>query len=71
VQDVGQQTRLLDQLAAALGLGLALIGETDVHPPGELVRLVPLALAVPEEDQGVGGCHARNPTGAVGAIMGA
>ena len=58
VQDVGQQARLGEQLAAALGFGLALLGEPDVDPSGEEVELVPFALAVAEEDQRIGRGHA-------------
>ena len=53
VHDVGQQVLLAQQLAAAARLGLALRGEADVDPAGEEVLLVPVALAVPEQDQRV------------------
>ena len=58
MQDVGQQARLGEELAAALGFGLALLGEADVDPSGEEVELVPVALAVAEEDQRIGRGHA-------------
>ena len=57
VQHVGQEAGLGEQLAAALGFGLALLGEPDVDPSGEEVELVPDALAVAEEDQRVGRGH--------------
>ena len=57
VEDVGVQARLGEQLAAALGFGLALLGEPHVDPSGEEVELVPFALAVAEEDQRVGRGH--------------
>ena len=50
-QDGRLDSRVPNQLAGPLGLGLALVGEADVHPPGELVRCVPFALPVAEEDQ--------------------
>lgn len=51
VQDIGEQTGVLEQLTAADCLLLALLGEVDVHPTGEQVLRVPFALAVAEEDQ--------------------
>ena len=57
VHDVGEQPGLTHQLAAALGLGAALLGQVDVDPAGEEVLGVPVALAVAEQDQGVG--HGR------------
>ena len=47
----------LDQLAALLRLSLALRGEINVHPTGEAVFQVPLALAVTQQDQGGQGGH--------------
>jgi hypothetical protein len=50
------------QLPAAPGLRLAGLGQVHVHPAGEQVLQVPVALAVPEQDQGGGGfSHAVNP----------
>ena len=40
-----------DQLAALPGLGLSRFGEVHVHPAGEAVFEVPLALAVAQQDQ--------------------
>src|SRR5437660_2495407 len=51
VQDVGQQPAVAQQLARSLRLGLAGRGEADVHPAGEQVQGVPLALAVAEQQQ--------------------
>ena len=59
VHDVGQQAGLDEQLAAADRLGAALVGQVDVDPAGEEVLGVPLALAVAEQDQGVG--HSTAP----------
>ena len=64
VQDVGQQPRLAQQLARARGFGLAELGEPDVHPTGEQVLLVPFAVAVAEQHQGVSHANslpARHP----------
>src|SRR5690606_7915183 len=46
-----KQPGLGEQLAAAAGLALALVSEADVHPAGEQVQFVPLALAVAEQDE--------------------
>ena len=51
VHDVRQQAVLDEQRPAAGRLGHALVGEIDVDPPGEQVLLVPLALAVAEQDE--------------------
>ena len=51
VQDVGQQVVLGQQLAAADGLGPALVVEVNVHPAGEQVLRVPFAVAVAQQDQ--------------------
>src|SRR5690606_23050844 len=51
VQHIGKQPGLGEQLAAAAGLALALVSEADVHPAGEQVQFVPLALAVAEQDE--------------------
>mmetsp|Transcript_104929 Transcript_104929/g.292034 ORF Transcript_104929/g.292034 Transcript_104929/m.292034 type:complete len:293 (+) Transcript_104929:179-1057(+) len=51
VADVELQPLLLDQLAGPLGLTDALLGEVDVHPTRELVRHVPLRLAVAGENE--------------------
>ncbi len=54
VQHVGEESFLLEELATALGFAEALLVEVDVHPAGEQVLGVPLALAVAEQDQLVG-----------------
>ena len=54
VQHVGEDPGLGEQLAAAPGLVLALLGQADVHPSGEQVQFVPLALAVAEQDESAG-----------------
>ena len=51
VQDVGQEAGLVQELAAAPGLRLALVGQVDVDPAGEQVLRVPLALPVTEQHQ--------------------
>ncbi len=64
VDHVGQQVGVLQELAAADCLLLALLVQVDVHPAGEQVLRVPLALAVAEEDQlvrCVGHASERNP----------
>src|SRR5690606_17913061 len=58
VQHIGQQTRLGKQLTAALGLGLALLGQADIHPSRKQIQLVPLALAVTKKDEGAWRSHA-------------
>src|SRR5690606_13368647 len=52
VHDVGEQPLLAHQLAAADGLLAALLGQGHVHPAGEEVLGVPVALAVAQQDQG-------------------
>lgn len=52
VQNARLQTRILDHLAATLGLFAALLREVHIHPAGELVGGVPFALAVAQKDQG-------------------
>ncbi|SHW84462.1 Uncharacterised protein [Mycobacteroides abscessus subsp. abscessus] len=52
VEHVRQHTLLDQQLPAANGFGPALVSEVDVDPTGEQVLLVPLALAVTQQDQG-------------------
>ena len=47
-----RDARGLDQLAALRRLGLALGGQVDVHPAGEAVLQVPLALAMAQQDEG-------------------
>ena len=54
MDDVGQDPRVAQLLAAAQRLGPALVGEVDVDPAGEEVLGVPDALAVAEQDQRVG-----------------
>ena len=49
VHNIGEDVALCQQLAAALSLGAALVGQIDVHPAGEQVLLVPLGLAVAQE----------------------
>jgi hypothetical protein len=49
--EVWQEALGLEQLCALLGLVDALLIEIDVHPAGEEVLGVPLALAVAEQDQ--------------------
>jgi hypothetical protein len=51
VQHLGQQPGLHQQLTAALRLAAALVVQVDVHPAGEQVLRVPLALAVAQQDQ--------------------
>ncbi|GAB3179642.1 hypothetical protein GCM10027060_07760 [Nesterenkonia halophila] len=51
MDDVGQQVVLGQQLAAAGRLGAPLLGERDVHPSGEEVLLVPVALPVAEQNE--------------------
>ena len=60
VHDVRQDRRLLELLAGADRLGPALLRQVDVDPAGEEVLRVPVALAVPDEHQGVG--HGRQPS---------
>ena len=69
MQDVGQQARVFEELATAGGFGLPLLGEADIHPPGELVGLVPLALPVAEEDERIRSGHNRHPTHRSAGIM--
>ena len=57
----GSRSFSVEQLAAAHRLGLALLGQVDVHPAGEQVLEVPGALPVAEQDQGR---HAAQPTAA-------
>ena len=45
------KTEIVRQLAAALRLGLALGGEVDVYPTGELVGFVPFGLSVSKKNQ--------------------
>ena len=59
VGPVDLQSRRLDQLATLAGLGLALGGQVHIHPSGEPVLQVPLALAVSKQDQGR---HGRSPS---------
>jgi hypothetical protein len=59
VHDVWKQAVLHQQLAATLGLRLALDIEIDIDPAGEEVLRVPFALAVAQQDQG-----SRHDTGA-------
>ena len=65
VQHVRQQAALGEQLTAPARLGRALLGQADVDPAGEEVLLVPVALAVPEQDEGgvlvVARAHAAEP----------
>ena len=51
VDDVGKEVLLLEQVSGVTGLALALLVEIDVHPAGEEVLGVPLALAVAEQDE--------------------
>ncbi len=53
VHDVGQQPGLAQLHPAGDGLVAALVGEGYVDPAGEEVLGVPVALAVPEQDQRV------------------
>ncbi len=53
VDDLGQETPLSEQLAAADCLRLSLRAQADVHPACEEIAGVPLTLAVPEKDQAV------------------
>ena len=46
-----QQPLRGQQLCCFPGLGLALLVDVDVHPPGEQILRVPFALAVAEQDQ--------------------
>ncbi len=48
-----------DELAAAAGLGLSGWGKIHVHPAGEAVLEIPLALAVAEQDERRHGCAAK------------
>ena len=50
VDHVREDVVLAQQLTTATGFGATLVGQVDVHPPGELVRGVPLALAVAEQN---------------------
>ena len=68
VEDVGQEARRCEQLAGALGLGDALLAEAHVDPAGEQVLLVPVAVAVAQEDQGVRRRHAPS-LGAAGLVI--
>ncbi|CNH66149.1 Uncharacterised protein [Mycobacterium tuberculosis] len=49
MNNIGEDVALCQQLAAALSLSAALIGQVNVHPAGEQVLLVPLGLAVAQE----------------------
>ena len=49
VHNIGEDVALCQQLAAALSLGAALVGQVDIHPAGKQVLLVPLGLAVAQE----------------------
>ncbi len=49
---VDLQARLGDQDTALGRLGLALGGKVHIHPPGEAILEVPLALAMAKQDQG-------------------
>ena len=51
VADVEVIALLLEGLAASSGLGAAGVGEVHVGPAGEEVELVPLALAVTNDDE--------------------
>ena len=53
--NVGQDVLLLHQPAAVLRLFDPLRGQRHVYPAGELIRFVPRALAMPEQNQGI--CH--------------
>ena len=70
MDDVGQQVRVLDQLAAAHRLGATLLGEVDVDPAGEEVLLVPVGLAVAQQDERVSR-HASQPSHRSGGVAGA
>ena len=66
VHDVGEYAGVAQELARPDALGAALVVERDVDPPGEEVLGVPLALAVAEQDQGVGHRGARLTRSAAG-----
>ena len=51
VQDVGRRAGLAKQFAGALRLGDARLAEPDVDPAGEQVLLVPVTVAVTEQDE--------------------
>ena len=52
-EQVWLEARLGKQLAGTLGLCATLIAQVDVHPSGEEVFLVPNAVAVAQQNQGV------------------
>ena len=51
VENIWQDALLLEQLAAVLCLCLALCGEVNVYPTGELVGFVPLGLSVSKKNE--------------------
>ena len=50
VGEVEDEALFLEQVAGALRLGSALLGQVDVGPAGEAIFLVPRALAVAEKN---------------------
>ena len=69
VHDIGEDAGLLHEVAALRGLLASLLGEGDVHPAGEQVLRVPVALAVAEQHECVGHGHSlRGPRPAVHSV---
>src|SRR5690606_18109309 len=54
VDDVRRNSRVTQEVTAAKGFVGALVGQRDIDPAGEEVLGVPVALAVAEQDKGVG-----------------
>src|SRR5215212_1098911 len=63
MDDVGQDPGIAELPTTAQRLGTALVGERDVDPAGEEVLGVPDALAVAEQDDGVGHVSSRRRSG--------
>src|SRR5690606_34370117 len=58
VLDVREKPRLVQQFARPVSFSNALFAESDVDPAGEQVLLIPVAVAVAEQDECVWRRHA-------------